>query len=920
MGNQITIYLCALLTLFPIIMPAADLPALKPAQNIREGYLDNGVKYYIVKNSGPKGLLDMALVQKTGTGYESGRSKGAAIVQARGALAELPHFSRRTPQEFFASNSIRPAKDGYVEVLPDATIFRFSDIPVSADTDAADSTMLLMFDIIGRGFKADGLDYSPQNQALIVSGDIDPDKMVNKMNMLSMLVTRRNPVRTSRKPYSWLGTKDIKVSQSPAREDGLRSFTIRYRLPRTPEENMATVLPLVSWRYASELEILLRRRLGKALCGAGLPHAGIDICYRSSEDGCSDESFSISVSCRPAETGEALKTVAATLASIDRAGITPEEYKGITRELATRLRNEVRKAGSENGSYLQMCISAYLYGASLAAPKDRMDFFLSRNLDDATGARLFNGFVTAILDMSQNMDVATDSDYLDENNVWRIFYDAWGEPKPLEPMPGYADTVSLRKNAPKVKIKTAAADPVTGGQLYTFSNGQRVIYKNTGDDGLLHFSWRIKGGYSQIPGLRRGEGACISDIAALARISGMGGQDFMNMLNSNGIDMRLDVSLSDIRISGSAPEQKMPLVMKALLSITGDREADPKAFDFYKECGKLEAISEKGKTEGRLAVLDNIMTPDNDYSAYRTEGKLSDDLQKKVERFLAAQFAKMNDGVLVIAGKADEAALRKTLSRFMGGFNSERIVANRFRGRTTYSTGRISSNAGRTASPSYDIALSTRLDYNPENKIAAGIAMKAIADAAASAASNYGWYTRTVADFSMFPEERIRLSILISPASRNGLPADMVQTCDATAIAAAVRRAIARTAKGGIDQQRLEEGRKMAANLFDATSPEGVINLAELRYSYGKDMASRYTDKAKAVSAETVSQVMRALAGGSMAESSVQVQDPGETIMEPMVQVVIPEGPKLPEYEPASPEKADPMGMAELFHELYNLE
>ena len=101
MGNRITTYLCALLTLFPIIMPAADLPALKPAQNIREGYLDNGIKYYIVKNSGPKGLLDMALVQKTGTGYESGRSKGAAIVQARGALAELPHFSRRTPQEFF---------------------------------------------------------------------------------------------------------------------------------------------------------------------------------------------------------------------------------------------------------------------------------------------------------------------------------------------------------------------------------------------------------------------------------------------------------------------------------------------------------------------------------------------------------------------------------------------------------------------------------------------------------------------------------------------------------------------------------------------------------------------------------------------------------------------------------------------------
>jgi len=920
MGKRIIFSFCALLTLFPIIVPAADLPALKPAANIREGYLDNGIKYYIVKNSGPKGMLDLALVQKAGSDDESGRSKGAATVQARGALANLPHFQRRTPQEFFASNGIRPAKSGYVETLPDATIFRFTDIPVSERSDAADSTMLLMFDIIGRGFKADGMDYTPQNHAVIASGDIDPDKLVNKMNMLSMLVTRRSPANTNRRPYSWLGTSDIKVKYEPALNQGIRSFTIRYRLPRTPKENMATIQPLVAWKYASELEILLRRRLGKALCEASLPYTGIDINYRSSENGCSDESFSISVSCRPADAVSVMKTVAATLASIDKEGIAPEEYRGITRELATRLRNEVRTTGAENGSYLQMCISAYLYGSSLAAPKDRMDFFLSRNLGDATGARLFNGFVTALLDKSRNMDVSTDSEQLDEDTVWRIFYDAWGEPKALTAMRGYADTTAFRRSGAKARLKNSIPDPISGGQLHTFSNGQRVVYKNTGDDGLLHFSWRVKGGYSQIPGLKRGEGACVSEIAALAKISGIRGREFMDILNANGIDMRMDVSLSDIRISGSAPEHKFPLVMKALLSYIGDREADPEAFAFYRECEKLEAVSEKDRIAGRMAILDNIMTPDNNYSAFRTEASLSDNLEKKVEKFLAAQFAKMNDGVLVITGKADEVTLKKTLSRYMGGFDSERIATNRFRSRTTFSTGRISTKADSTCCPLYDISLSTRLDYDPDNRIAAVIAMNALSEAAASAASNYGWYTETVTDFSMFPEERIRLSIMTSPASRNGLPADMLQTCDATAVAAAVRRAIGHVAKTGIDRQRLEEGKKMAINTFDKTSPEGVTRLVELRYSYGKDMASRYTDKAKAVSAEAVNQVIRALAEGALAEHCVYLNDPGEKIAEPEIPVVIPAGPQLPEYVPAAPEIADPDGLSALFHELYFIE
>lgn len=52
-------------------MPAADLPSLPAASQIRTGALDNGIAYYIVTNNSEKGKANVALVQKSGYDYET---------------------------------------------------------------------------------------------------------------------------------------------------------------------------------------------------------------------------------------------------------------------------------------------------------------------------------------------------------------------------------------------------------------------------------------------------------------------------------------------------------------------------------------------------------------------------------------------------------------------------------------------------------------------------------------------------------------------------------------------------------------------------------------------------------------------------------------------------------------------------------
>ena len=83
-NNIYRILLTAALLVIPIMMPAADLPSLPVASQIKTGMLDNGVAYYLVTNHTEKGKADIALVQKSGFGDETPLTAGSTAVHAMG--------------------------------------------------------------------------------------------------------------------------------------------------------------------------------------------------------------------------------------------------------------------------------------------------------------------------------------------------------------------------------------------------------------------------------------------------------------------------------------------------------------------------------------------------------------------------------------------------------------------------------------------------------------------------------------------------------------------------------------------------------------------------------------------------------------------------------------------------------------------
>lgn len=875
-----------LLVIFPRIVPAANLPTLPDSDKIKTGTLANGVRYYIVSNHTHKGAADIALVQKAGRADESADGKGEMTVQAMASLTDLQHFTMHTssPFSYLRRNDLRPDAGGYVQVSEDATIFRFSNLLEARKPDIVDSTLLMVFDIIGRdNGQAEAL-YSPVNQAIIVSGDIDAGTVVGKMDMLSMLVTKK---KGTPRPdtYRWTATRS-----SYEFSKGAASVTVELRSPRTPSEDMATVLPLVSSRYANELGIVLRRRISRALSASGTPYSDITFSYTGGSATSGDEVSSIVIHTSDKYLRKATRILAEVLSSLDEDGVTAGEYTEINNELSLQLLKEYGSPVVENARYVDKCIAAFLYGASLASDETNLDFFLDRRMDSGQSAKLFNNYISALIDKSYNMTVrcSTNAEENSEEAIIKAFNDGWKSNGGRMRLAS-ADSTKLKKANGKLKIKAENPEPLFGGKMMTYANGIKVIYLKAPSKGMFNYAWLLKGGYGTMTDLAAGEGAYIGDMLGLYKVAGMSGGEFADMLECNGISMQTDVSISGLSITGSAKSDKLQLLMKSLLALTSDRHLDQNAYDYYRRCRDLTDYGRDMHSR-----LDSLMTKDLAYSPYKRNIRLADDLPKRAAKYYDNAFGKMNDGVLIIIGDVPEESVRKTMSQYLGSFRTDKGFA--FRSRV--SNNRISLRrtiVARAEEPEAGIALSAPINYTADNYMATSVAAIAMEEAISDAIASSGWTISSICRTTLFPDESLNMSIVLSKVDPRGLPASLASVDSADIVLNKARAAISRISAEGISPEGLETGKKTVMNFFDSWKgdPQTIGTLLALRYSYGKDIFSNYEGKIAAVDAERVNPILKDLATGGIAEYVVRKKDRKDFTEAPVASLYMPEIPEL---------------------------
>ena len=836
------------------------------------GVLPNGMSYYLVSNPTSKGVADFALVQKTGRQTSSDIE---AVALAKDALSDLPFIGRGiSPQKFFCSNGAKPDEYGFVRIEDECTIYRFSDMFLSLNSTSLDSALVVLVGMADKLAKnhEQGKWYSASDNAIIISGDIDSKSVSSKLQMLSYITPSADS--QPRKSYVW--ESDETPSYNIRNVDGSFSeVKVMWRAPRVPDKYVGTLQPYIQKMYIALLGEIAVERIRTSFTERDIPYAKVAYRHASSSDKAGDERFILKATVESKYLKSAVEVVSQTLSALETNSASNQEMELARRKYLKRFESMTSRPVKDNAEYVGRCVNAFLLGIPVVNKTDVLKSYTAYAVEPEKEKMIFKKIADALLDPHANLTVTcTTSEDVSQSRIEEVFQSAWERGKTLLPQSGIqvSDTLLSVLVPRKVSLKPAKKDHISGGTLWTFSNGFKVVYKKMDTAGMLYWSVGLGNGFGSISNLKKGEGAFVADALKLFRVAGMNGEDFWKYLSLSKIDMNIRVSLASTFVSGTVPKENTGLWLRCLLALANERELDKDACVEYMQNEQLRLASSVGSMDDRKAVMDSLMCPDYKYSPLKSRGKLDEAVFEKAARFYEDRFSRMNDGVLVLVGDMDENLLKKELLTYVGAFRTEHSAFYRpsigYQPVSGWSTHVVEGKEN-----SVYITLSVPMALTAENKMASSIAALVLERSLSKAIESTGMYVNVYSNTLVNPQERFNVMISLKEASPEGFARGLGNNdaLDALDIVRAALRSMESTEVTDVAVKAYREWLKndIATKM---KAPEYWINAISMRQLEGKDFTTDYKARIDAVTTEKVKQVLASLNNASKVEYIIRTR------------------------------------------------
>ena len=789
--------------LLPQLLCAQSLPKLKQADEISSGVFENGVEYYFVSNDAQSGSAYFALIQ-------SGKPD---VEQTRQALRRLEHMD---PDAFLERTGVPYTEDGFVSYYQNAKVFRFPDVNVR-DRMTADSTMLMMLDL---------MQLSDCSQTIVVCGDIDRDAYRNLFRTLGLTIPTLH-----HQAYS----TDAEMEASMVRNDSAPGvISLSFRLGSASRENAGTPVPLVAALFAREFQAIFTERLRRDFTHYDIPY------YLDESGGDYEIHF-------PVESSDQVYwLVQSILGDIGNGGVSLEEFSRAKKISLPDIIGTGLKKGKSNAFYVDRIISAVLTGSNLASEETIRNFFSKRQISDKRELSMFNNFASALL--------AEEFPQIHEYSRKKSVY---------PDLSAVLKTSKIRKES----ISATTVDPVTGGSLWTWSNGMKVLYKYLPNTENFSYALALRGDATMVEDISAGESAFLSDLLRRSRIAGIRGNEFHEMLRVEGIILEEEVSVRGLRLGGYAPVGQEENVMKALLKFTGERQMDSSAVDYYLRCRRL---SDRTRLPSVRSVMDSLLCPDYKFHRSASISSMRADLPQRAEKYFETRFDNLSDGILIIIGGIPEARVTELLSETIGGFRTSKSYAARNRAVYQLSSG-LHSLSTRGDDLSVNLAATALIPVTMDNWLIFQLALKTVQHYFSKEMARLGMYVEVDGSFDVRPEERFAIYLSCRPCLQDGLPEGVSSTDPADALKK-VREEFSRIRFITLSPEELKTYKDVIMGEMSSQlkSPEGMMMYALLRYSEGKDICSGYTDRLKTIEIDDVRWILDELSSSGVAEYLVE--------------------------------------------------
>jgi len=724
--------LAAALLLLSGSVAAQEMPSVPVDKAVRIGKLDNGLTYYIRHNDYPEHVASFYIAQKVGSINENDDQQGLAHLLEHLAFNGSDHFKGNDMQEYLQSIGVHYGRNLNAYTSTDQTVYYITDVPTQR-ISAVDSCMLILKDWsngilltqdaidnerdivhneyrmrivgmqkvlesalpslypgskyghrfpIGKMEIIDGCDpetlrayyrkwYRPDNQGIIIVGDIDVDRTEAKIKELfSGIQVPADAAQVV--PEQVPDNNEAIYYIGHDKEQTVDVLLLSMKHDATPDAEKGKLPYLIQQYTTGVMSSMLNNRFTEKAQEADCPFVQAQVDYGDYLISRTKDALSLTVVPKDGKVAEALKAALRELKRVKDYGFTATEYEREKSEYISRLEKIYNnREKHETNDYCRQYVDNFIENEPIPSIEDEYQIMqqmtpmlpvdmvnmVAKGLISETDTNLV---VLAVLNEKEGRVYPTKTDLAEAvTGVRSEKLEAYVDNVKQEPL-----MTAMPKKGKIVKEKLVAG---LDCKELTLSNGARVLIKKTdfnADEILMRAS--SEGGASLFG---HEDDTNISLANYILSMSGKGNFLYTELSKAlAGKQCGVNYSIADFThgVTGKTTPKDLETMMQLLYLSYTDIKRDDKSVASL--MNQLRAVLENQLKDNSTVLQDSVMATQyghNPYYRVTTVDQLNNVSYDRVLEMARTLYGNAANFTFVFIGNYDEAVLKDLICQYV---------------------------------------------------------------------------------------------------------------------------------------------------------------------------------------------------------------------------------------------------------------
>lgn len=787
---------CGLVMAIASIMTttAQQMPLIPVDPDVRIGKLDNGLTYYIRHNEWPEKRAEFYIAQKVGSLQEDDTQRGLAHFLEHMAFNGSKHFAGNELLRWCESIGVKFGTDLNAYTSIDETVYNISNVPTTRESiidsclmilwDWADGLLLEQEEIekergviheewrlrtsaqmrmlerdlpklypgskyglrmpIGLMEIIDNFErpflqqyyekwYRPDNQGIIVVGDVDVDQVEQKIKTMFSQIAKPDADAAKVELVDVPDNSEPIVVIDKDKEQKIDMLEVMFKHEATPDSAKLTLDYVIGNYLKNVVTSMLNSRLAELAQQPDCPYLQALVSDGNYILAKTKDAFDIAIVPKEGQMNEALKTVFAEVRRAAEFGFTQTEYgRSKANTLSSLDKTYSNKDKRYNSQFVNQYVRHFLSNEPIPSIDD--SYQLMKNVVPAIPLEAINMLMKQFVPQNDSNMVVLSFNQEKEGATYPTEAGLLGAIKDARAMEltAYVDNVKdepLMTTMPqKGTIKKEVRNEKFGYSELTLSNGVTVILKQTDlkkDQVLLTGEgW----GGSSLYGLE--DLANINMFDDVVEASGLGAfsnTELVKALAGKIAGASLSMSTQRTMVNGSSTPNDVETMMQLVyLYMTGNIAKDQQSFDQLMKTSELQL---KNRLLSPESVFNDSLTATMSAHNPRLKPMAVEDLANvNYDRILTMAKERTANAAaftFTIIGNYDDATIRPLIEQYIASLPAQKKILKGKDVSTDY-TGKVVNDFKHKAETPKSIAVlhwySKKVPYTLENVIHAQIA------------------------------------------------------------------------------------------------------------------------------------------------------------------------------------------------------